>query len=386
MLLDIKKLSVTLILISGIISSLFGTLSVGPASIHFFIVLVNLIACTLFLLYVKKINLYYFVLPIFFYILLNFTFISGLFGFLENVYILSTFLFFLLGFSLSYNKNDKIFFKKIINFTICVLALFCFLFLIGLTTDIDTRWSSIFIAIMALSGLVISKGNFKILVLSIFLLLFVLISGSRGVLFSLMISYLITHIFFKFKLRYSIPVILIILTIFYVLFEKLLGLIFAIDIIRERTFYDGIYDYNKIINFEFDSSGRDIAWPLYWAEINNRIDSFLILIGSGPGSISDFGVYHIGSSWEHPHNEIIRVLYDYGLIGLLCFLIFWIFVIQKILKAKEIYLKKISVVLILFMFLIMLTDNPLMYPVYFGNFFMFIVGMTCSSLSLNKEI
>ncbi|WP_104494924.1 O-antigen ligase family protein [Acinetobacter indicus] len=385
-LLDIKKSAIFLILLSGLISSLLGTVNVGPATLHFYIVLINFIACLFFIINLKKIKIFSFILPIFFLLFYNFIIFDGVFGLLENLYILSAFIFFVLGVSLFYSDDYFLFIKKIINYFIIFISIFCLMFFLGLDVDLDTRWSSIFIAVISLCGLVLSKENFLIKSLSIFLLFFVLFSGSRGVLLALIISYFFVSILFKYKIRYSIPFFLLILFIFYIFIERFLGFIFSIDIIRDRTFYDGVYDYSKIINFEFDSSGRDIAWPLYWNGIIGRIGEFSFLIGSGAGSISEFGVDKLGASWEHPHNEIIRVIYDYGLLGLIFFIIFWISLINKILKVKQIYLKKISLILVVFMFVIMLTDNPLMYPLYFGNLLMFILGITCSSLYRENKV
>lgn len=359
----------------GIISSVFGTFSFAGVNLHFFLVAFSLFIALFLLISFNKVRKLLIILPLIFLIIFSFIRINGEFGILQSIYILTPFLYFLIGSSYVFDinfYNKFIFFLKRTNIILFIFYMLYFLIGVG---DIATRWSSIFISVISLLSLVLIN-NIRIKFISLSLIFFVLASGSRGAILSLFVSYLISYFFIRFKKIYSISLSFILLIIISLFYKNILELIFKIDYLRERTFFDGIYSFDRLQNIEFNTSGRDVAWPTYWQHIEERnINLFYFLFGEGPGSASIFGVSRLGTSWFHPHNEIIRIIFDYGYLGLIIFLTFWIYIFLKYVKNRN-YISAVILPLILFTFFIMLTDNPLLYPLYYGNLVLFILGLS----------
>lgn len=377
----IKKedILIYIIFLFGLMASLFGTFSIFGVNLHFFLVFSVFCLAFYLLISFSKLKINIPIVLIFFIILVSIPNFKGEFGFLQILYTALPFLFFILGISNRFSNDFFIKFKDVLEKNVISLFLLYSLHLFFISTDLDTRWSSIFISLICLLAFNISDKN-SIKILSIILIFFILISGSRGAIFSLFLSYILSYIFIKYKLRYSLGVFLLLTLFFSIFYEGILKLIFAIDYLRERTFFDGVYDINKIKNIEFNTSGRDIAWPVFWNHIGERpINSFVFIFGEGPGACSEFGVSNLGAAWFHPHNEIIRIIFDYGILGIFSFSIFWLYIIVRILVSKSLLAKKICLPLVFFTFFIMLTDNPLMYPLFYGNLTLFLIGLCMSS-------
>lgn len=374
MLINKVKASIFLIIFSGFFSSLIGGYKLGPFNIHFYLVFINLLIFFIFFCHVNNFKKIILILPFFFLIFLNLFMSNGMYGYLQTIYILSPLVLFLIGTSINFESYFENYFKKCLSVAVRLIFLSYIIHELTGLTQISTRWASVYVAIIVILNLILNK-NKKDVIFSILSLIFLFASGSRGVSVALLFSILFTYILFNFKKRYSFIVMGFTIFLFFYGYEWILKNLFKMDFLRERTFYDGIYDIDKIKNLEFNSSGRDIAWPIYWDEINNTTNIISIVFGRGSGAIHDFGIQNLGESWAHPHNEVIRIVFDYGVYGLLIFLIFWIYVLIMILRScLDIYLKKIAFACSVFLFIIMLTDNPLLYPLYFGNIVLFLMG------------
>lgn len=127
-----------------------------------------------------------------------------------------------------------------------------------------------------------------------------------------------------------------------------------------------------------NTSGRLNAWELYIYEAMKEP-----LFGLGGNSSGEYGKFNIGSldSWHHPHNEYIRILFEYGAIGLLCFLGAHFYFVLNILKTlrqtqrpavREALMLSLAGIT-MFSFLC-LTENVLLYATFFGMFLFGIMG------------
>ena len=92
-----------------------------------------------------------------------------------------------------------------------------------------------------------------------------------------------------------------------------LGLaVFAVPQVRQKMLRNSGHDKLRELAWnpgDTYSSGRFFMWELYLQEAWNRP-----LIGHGGSSSYTFGMK--ANEWDHPHNELIRVFFDYGVVGL----------------------------------------------------------------------
>lgn len=129
-------------------------------------------------------------------------------------------------------------------------------------------------------------------------------------------------------------------------------------------------------------SGRDRIWPAVWEHTAQSP-----IIGHGGGSIVSFMSNNIRYGHAgHPHNEFLRVMHDYGCIGLLCLVLplLWVLhaaaVVSRYGTTSE--FRKVGVTAwrgILALFIISMTDNPLTYAAFFMNPLFCIIGWVYAS-------
>ncbi|MBO3672641.1 O-antigen ligase family protein [Acinetobacter soli] len=363
----------------GLLASLFGGFKVGPANFHAYLAFISTILIVLIYVSSNRTSIKIWYIPIAFTILISIPRFNGQIGFLQIIYTLCPFLCFLLGTTVKKKNEFTENLIRLSNRILMVLVFCCIFYLLTGLTDLDSRASTIFIALILLINLILPSSR-KIKLITIVLSIFILLVGARGALFSFLISYLFSTILSKFKLRYSLTLMFLFIFVLAFFNKIILDIIFSNSYLRDRTFYDGVYSYDKLIAFDFNTSGRDLAWPVYWDHILGRSnDLLLFLFGDGPGSASTYGLEMLGSSWAHPHNEFIRILFDYGTFGLFSFLLFWINIIYTVIRWGGEFEKKICLALAFFTILIMSTDNPLMYPLYYGNLSLFLLGFSYSS-------
>ncbi|MBW4614354.1 MAG: O-antigen ligase family protein [Desmonostoc vinosum HA7617-LM4] len=83
-----------------------------------------------------------------------------------------------------------------------------------------------------------------------------------------------------------------------------------------RSRFSDVGDNATVGGVKVNTSGRNQAWPIAYA---SALES--PWIGKGPGSVGIVLVKRVGPTFPHPHNDYLRILHDYGFIGLTI----WIF-------------------------------------------------------------
>ena len=99
---------------------------------------------------------------------------------------------------------------------------------------------------------------------------------------------------------------------------------FNTPIIQDRFFkkkygFSGSGTLEDVFAGKFDSAGRFNAWPII---IEKAADA--PWIGHGVGQSAPF-IYSVWAPMDKPHNEYLKMLYEGGYIGLICFVfgLFW---------------------------------------------------------------
>jgi O-antigen ligase len=123
------------------------------------------------------------------------------------------------------------------------------------------------------------------------------------------------------------------------------------------------------------TSGRTAAWSL----LAERIP-MSPWVGHGANASQTVLTQHM-YFFDHPHNDWLRLLYDYGVLGLSFFLLGGFRQISALLAiprtAPEVdiaFLSYSAASLFVPYFLLMVTDNVLLYVAYFGNIHFFLIG------------
>lgn len=223
-------------------------------------------------------------------------------------------------------QNSHLFFKSIFVSLILLLVLFYLQFgspfdLLGKVStyyrlgDEGTNPNSFsrFLGMGVLSGIFIYKKKIKlsniIIVLTLVVaLLYMLLSGSKGPLFSLLISVFI-YLLSKFKkIRWKLWLFVLVLIISYMFIELSLSNVMT-DFIN-----------NRFLNSDRSLSTRN---ERYSAVLNSfKLYTFndlkLFVFGNGSGNFSY--LFENKDHRSYPHNIILEILYEYGLIGILLFL------------------------------------------------------------------
>jgi O-antigen ligase len=83
--------------------------------------------------------------------------------------------------------------------------------------------------------------------------------------------------------------------------------------IRDRFNEQG--DNATVGGVKVNTSGRGEAWPIAYA---SALES--PIIGHGPGSVGKVLLERVGPAFTHPHNDYLRLFHDFGLTGLICWL------------------------------------------------------------------
>lgn len=69
----------------------------------------------------------------------------------------------------------------------------------------------------------------------------------------------------------------------------------------------------SVAGIKINTEGRTQVWDVLWAGVQNEP-----LIGHGPGSASALSV-SLDPAFDNPHNDYLRLLYDFGIVGLVLF-------------------------------------------------------------------
>jgi O-antigen ligase len=154
--------------------------------------------------------------------------------------------------------------------------------------------------------------------------------------------------------------------------------LFYTERVQRKMFYSGAGTLQDIgmSNPNFFSTGRSRLWDLITEEIKIKP-----LLGHGPNASEEFVLSNTWGMLTHPHNDWLRLLYDYGFLGVSVFVFCLVAqVIQMLRMAKRFagasrtlaYAGASSFLpFVIFMF----TDNIILYAAFFGNLQFTIIGL-----------
>ncbi|RLL55876.1 O-antigen ligase family protein [Mariprofundus sp. EBB-1] len=156
--------------------------------------------------------------------------------------------------------------------------------------------------------------------------------------------------------------------------------VFYTDRFQQRMFYTGHGTISDVFSGSSDinTSGRTYMWDMMMYEIDKKP-----LLGHGANASETFLLSF--TKMTHPHNDYVRILFDYGILGLLVFLTcLSVQAIDSYKKAKKysgdkstlFYLGSSAFILFL---LFMFTDNIVMYAAFFGNMHFASLGLAYSA-------
>lgn len=153
--------------------------------------------------------------------------------------------------------------------------------------------------------------------------------------------------------------------------------LFDTERVQQKMFYSGqgtLQDV-RLDNRNFRMTGRNTMWEAMAPEIDQKP-----LLGHGANASEPFVSWLTGGI-VHPHNDWLRLLYDYGYLGTMVFA--WC-VFMQVLHALKSARKSAGTTRVLFyagassflsFILFMFTDNIILYAAFFGNLQFAILGV-----------
>jgi len=167
----------------------------------------------------------------------------------------------------------------------------------------------------------------------------------------------------------------------------LLGaVVFYTPRVQSKMFHSGEGEMTDVLNKDFKDTGRFHMWDLMEDEIRRKP-----WFGHGANANEAF-IFAIVGFKGQPHNDWLRLLFDYGYFGTG---IFSLCMIAQILHLLKIAKKFRDMSKILFyagaasfiaLSLLMVTDNIIIYAAYYTNLQFVILGMAYASSGISKEI
>jgi O-antigen ligase len=163
--------------------------------------------------------------------------------------------------------------------------------------------------------------------------------------------------------------------------------IFYMPRTQEKMFYSGrgTLAELKLDNPDFATSGRSYMWDMMKPQIENEP-----LLGHGANA-SEVFVSVLTGGLAHPHNDWLRLLFDYGYLGtfIFAFCLLWQF-LHAVKRAKSttgetrlLFYAGASSFLIFVLF--MFTDNIILYAAFFGNLQFTILGLAYAAYGASPE-
>lgn len=236
------------------------------------------------------------------------------------------------------------------------------------------------------------EKNKKILygLLSFLFAFTILISGSRAAYLGTLVGSIFYLLFYPKKLK-----ILKILIISILLFVATVIIIFNLfpNIGNQYNVFKTASSRLSIQNIAKDLAGNRLpAWEMSWQAIKESP-----LLGWGPENFYiGFEKYYspVNSSlekewWDRPHNIILDIWANYGVLALILYILFWIIILLKLqtFKTKELDDRKIylahAIQAIFLGYLTILFFNFDEFPSYFISFFL--IGFSLYLISLHGE-
>ena len=148
--------------------------------------------------------------------------------------------------------------------------------------------------------------------------------------------------------------------------------------VQEKMFYSGsgtLQDV-RLSNPDFFTAGRSHLWDLMIEEIRMKP-----IWGHGANASEEFVLTATWGTLTHPHNDWLRLLYDYGFIGASVFAFCLVAQVIHLLKGAKMAFGKSRILLyagassFLPFVLLMSTDNIILYAAFFGNLQFTILGL-----------
>ncbi|WP_341527217.1 O-antigen ligase family protein [Nostoc sp. UHCC 0302] len=150
-----------------------------------------------------------------------------------------------------------------------------------------------------------------------FTLVTIALSFSRTALLIAIILFPLSQISltsFKGFMRMTLTILLIV-TVSFLAFT-------FVEPIRAR--FTAVGDNATVGGVKINTSGRSAAWPVAYASAMESP-----WIGKGPGSVGIILAKRVGPAFAHPHNDYLRILHDFGFIGLTFWLLgYWQLIIR----------------------------------------------------------
>jgi O-antigen ligase len=164
-------------------------------------------------------------------------------------------------------------------------------------------------------------------------------------------------------------------------------LIFFTPRMQTRMFYSGSGTISEMSfdNPDFATGGRSTMWPEFTQEIEKKP-----WLGHGANASERFALV-VAEGVEHPHNDWLRLLYDYGYVGAALFgltllaQVFHAFFAARRAQGltKVLFVCTVSSFIVLSVF--MLTDNIVLYAAFFGNLQFALLGLAYALAGRRKE-
>lgn len=270
-------------------------------------------------------------------------------------------------FNLKICNINKFFLKKMIkyltvsNFLMIVSFLFSYIYHLD-TKDFSSLSNSIYFILCLFPLIFFENNKFTRVFLFLGTIMCVLLSGKRTAVLGIIMMFLIPFVLkiIKDKDRHLLQNIL--------LFSMTIILVIYIYNYLIKYFDIAVLDRFKNM-FSDGGSGRI---DIYTNVLNSFSNSNLInkLMGNGYNS-----VYNLGISFTSAHNDFIEVLFDFGLFGLLFYLLFLYEIIRYAIKLYKFNCKSYMVYIsTIVLFLIMSTTSHLIiYPTYIIYLLIFLI-------------
>ncbi|MBN1391369.1 MAG: O-antigen ligase family protein [Sedimentisphaerales bacterium] len=158
--------------------------------------------------------------------------------------------------------------------------------------------------------------------------------------------------------------------------------LFPSEAVQEVLFRQGSGTINDLLTFDpatIKAGGRLTAWPMFIQNMEN------IWFGQGNAASVELGNAVFGEGkWSHPHNEYIRIVFEYGIVGIVLFAIPVLWILYRCHRLASSsspdirWLNRVSAGGIVAMLLLSITGNALMYAPFFGNMLFLTIGCAFS--------
>jgi O-antigen ligase len=154
--------------------------------------------------------------------------------------------------------------------------------------------------------------------------------------------------------------------------------IFYTERVQKKMFYSGsgtLQDI-RLTNPDFFTAGRSYLWDHMIEEIKAKP-----IWGHGANASEEFVFSVTWGTLTHPHNDWLRLLYDYGFVGTSVFVFCLVAQLIHLLKRAKRTFGESRILLyagassFLPFILLMLTDNIILYAAFFGNLQFTILGL-----------